>query len=150
MSLKDKILSDIKDAMKNKDAVVLSTLRFLNAAIKNKEIEVRPNAITDEDVVNVIKKSVKQRQDSIEQYENAGRPELAENEKAELKILEAYLPEQLSEDQIAVIVREAITATGASTMKDMGGVMSYVREKTGGNADNRIVSQIVKNALTQP
>lgn len=150
MSLKDKILSDIKDAMKNKDAVVLSTLRFLNAAIKNREIEVRPNAITDEDVVNVIKKSVKQRQDSIEQYENAGRPELAENEKAELKILEAYLPEQLSEDQIAVIVREAITATGASTMKDMGGVMSYVREKTGGNADNRIVSQIVKNALTQP
>lgn len=150
MSLKDKILSDIKDAMKNKDAVVLSTLRFLNAAIKNREIEVRPNAITDEDVVNVIKKSVKQRQDSIEQYENAGRPELAENEKAELKILEAYLPEQLSEDQIAAIVREAITATGASTMKDMGGVMSYVREKTGGNADNRIVSQIVKNALTQP
>ncbi len=150
MSLKEKILTDIKEAMKSKNAVVLSTLRFLNAAIKNKEIELRPNAITDEDVVGVIKKSVKQRQDSIEQYEKAGRPELADNEKAELKILETYLPAQLSEDQIAVIVREAISATGASTMKDMGGVMSYVREKTGGNADNRLVSQIVKNALEQP
>ncbi|MCO5113017.1 MAG: GatB/YqeY domain-containing protein [Bdellovibrionaceae bacterium] len=150
MSLKEKILTDIKEAMKNKDTVVLSTLRFLNSAIKNKEIELRPNAITDEDVVGVIKKSVKQRQDSIEQYEKAGRPELADNEKAELKILETYLPAQLSEDQIAVIVREAISATGASTMKDMGGVMSYVREKTGGNADNRLVSQIVKNALEQP
>lgn len=150
MSLKEKILADIKEAMKSKDAVVLSTLRFLNAAIKNKEIEIRPNVITDEDVIAVIKKSVKQRQDSIEQYEKADRQELADSEKAELKVLETYLPEQMSEEQIAALVREAITATGASSMKDMGGVMNYVREKTGGNADNRLVSQIVKDSLSQP
>lgn len=147
MSLKQKILDDIKDAMKNKEATLLSTLRFLNAAIKNKEIEVRPNAITDDDIIGVIKKSVKQRQDSIEQYEKAGRPELAENEKVELKILETYLPAMLSEEQIAAIVKEAITATGATSMKDMGGVMKYVQEKTAGSADNRIVSQLVKSSL---
>lgn len=148
MSLKDQILNDIKDAMKSKNTLVLSTLRLLSSAIKNKEIEIRPNTITDEDVITVIKKSVKQRQDSIEQYENAGRPELAENEKAELKVLETYLPAMLSEEQIAVIVKEAIAATGASSMKDMGGVMNYVKDKTGGSADNRIVSQLVKSSLT--
>lgn len=147
MSLKDQILNDIKEAMKSKDAVVLSTLRLLSAAIKNKEIEIRPNEISDEDVITVVKKSVKQRQDSIEQYEKANRPELAENEKSELKVLEKYLPAMLSEDQIAVIVKEAIVATGASSMKDMGGVMNYVKEKTGGSADNRIVSQLVKSSL---
>lgn len=148
MSLKQKILDDIKGAMKNKNTDVLSTLRFLNAQIKNKEIEMRPNEITDEDVIAVIKKSVKQRQDSIEQYEKAGRTELADNEKTELKILETYLPAMMSEEQIAVIVKEAITATGASSMKDMGGVMNYVREKTKGSADNRIVSQLVKSSLS--
>lgn len=148
MSLRQKILDDIKGAMKNKNTDVLSTLRFLNAQIKNKEIEMRPNEITDEDVIAVIKKSVKQRQDSIEQYEKAGRTELADNEKTELKILETYLPAMMSEEQIAVIVKEAITATGASSMKDMGGVMNYVREKTKGSADNRIVSQLVKSSLS--
>ena len=147
-SLKEKILSDVKEAMKAKAQLKLSTLRFLNAQIKNKEIELRPESISDEGVISVIKKSVKQRKDSIEQYENAGRQNLADTEKAELDILESYLPEMMSEDQIKIFVDEAIKESGATDMKDMGRVMKLVMTKTQGQADNKVISQFVKQSLS--
>lgn len=147
MPLKEQILEDTKTAMKAKEADKVSTLRFLQAAIKNKEIEVRPNELTDDDVLSVLRKSVKQRQDSIEQYKAANRADLADKEQAELTIIESYLPKQLSADVIEKFVKEAIAETGAKSMKDMSGVMKVVMAKTQGAADNKIVSEIVKKTL---
>jgi len=147
MSLKQQILDDTKTAMKAKDMDRVNTLRFLTSAIKNKEIEVRPNELTDEDVLSVLRKSVKQRQDSIEQYKAAQRADLADKENAELQIIESYLPQQLSTDVIERFVKEAIAEVGASSMKDMGGVMKVVMAKTQGAADNKIVSELVKKSL---
>lgn len=147
MSLKTKIMDELKVAMKSKDQLTLSTLRFLNAQIKNKEIEARPNEITEEDILGVIKKSVKQRQDSIEQYKNANRQDLVDNETAELKILETYLPEQISDDKLQVMVEESIKESGATSMKDMGQVMKLVLEKAQGQADNKKVSEMVRKTL---
>ena len=144
MSIQKQILDDVKTAMKARETEKLSTLQ---SAIKNKEIEVRPNEVSDQDVTSVIKKMVKQRKEAAEQYSNAGRTELAEKENAESKILEAYLPEQMSEEQVAKIVEEVIAATGASSMKDMGAVMKEVQAKTAGTADGKLISQIVKAKL---
>ena len=147
MSLKDQIMADVKSAMKNKEADKLSALRFLQAAIKNKEIDVRPNEITEDDVLGVIKKAVKQRKDSIEQYGQAGRDDLVQKETFELEIIQAYLPEQLSEEAVAKIVEQVIAETGASSMKDMGAVIQAVMAKTAGAADNKVVSQLVRGKL---
>lgn len=147
MSLKTKIMDELKEAMKSKDQVKLSTLRFLNSQIKNKEIDLRPNAISEEDIVSVIKKSVKQRLDSIEQYKSANRQDLADIEIAELKILESYLPQMMSTDQVKALVLEAIKETGATDAKDMGKVMKVVMGKTSGQADNKLVSELVKQNL---
>lgn len=147
MSLKIKIMDELKEAMKSKDQVKLSTLRFLNSQIKNKEIDLRPNAISEEDIVSVIKKSVKQRLDSIEQYKSANRQDLADIEIAELKILESYLPQMMSADQVKAVVLEAIKETGAKDAKDMGKVMKVVMGKTSGQADNKLVSELVKQNL---
>ncbi|MBY0386447.1 GatB/YqeY domain-containing protein [bacterium] len=147
MSLKQQILDDTKNAMKAKDMDKVNTLRFLQSAVKNKEIEVRPNALTDEDVVSVLRKSVKQRQDSIEQYAAAGRADLADKEKLELSIIEGYLPKQMSADQIEAVVKQAIKDVGATSPKEMGAVMKAVQAKTQGTADNKIVSEIVKKLL---
>lgn len=147
MSLKQQILDDTKEAMKARNADKVNTLRFLQAAVKNKEIEVRPNALTDEDVVTVLRKSVKQRQDSIEQYVSAGRTDLADKEKMELSIIEGYLPKQMSADQIEAVVKQAIKDVGATSPKEMGAVMKAVQAKTQGTADNKIVSEIVKKLL---
>lgn len=147
MSIKEQIMADVKSAMKAKEQEKLSALRLLSAALKNKEIELRPEALTDQDAMSVIKKLVKQRQDSIEQYSAAGRTDLADKEKFELSILEAYLPAQMSKEQIAKIVEEVVAATGASSMKDMGNVMKQITEKTQGQADNKMVSELVKARL---
>ena len=147
MNLKQQILDDTKTAMKAKDMDKVNTLRFLQSAIKNKEIEVRPNELTDDDVLSVLRKSVKQRQDSIEQFNAAKRDDLAAKEKAELTIIESYLPKQLSADVIENFVKEAIAETGAKTMKEMGNVMKVVMAKTQGAADNKVVSELVKKNL---
>ena len=148
MSLKDQIDSDIKTAMKARDTLAVSALRMVTSAIKNKMIEVRPNELTDDDVIGVLKKSSKQRKDSIEQFQKAGRDDLVEQEQKELAVLEKYLPEQMSEAQITEIVTAVIAETGASSMKDMGKVMGAVTGKTQGSADNKLVSQIVKAQLS--
>lgn len=147
MPLKQQILEDTKTAMKAKDIDKVNTLRFLQSAIKNKEIELRPNELTDDDVLAVLRKSVKQRQDSIEQYVAAQRADLADKEKAELRIIESYLPQQLTAEAIEKFVKEAIVEAGATSIKDMGGVMKLVMAKTQGAADNKIVSEIVKKTL---
>lgn len=148
LPLRDKIASDVKDAMKSKDSVKLSALRFLQSAVKNREIELRPNPITENEVLGVIKKLVKQRQESIEQFERGGRNDLAETEKAELQILESYLPTQLSREQIEALVAAVITELGATSVKQMGPVIKEVASRSGGAADNRLVSEIVKSKLT--
>src|SRR4051812_4196762 len=117
MSLREKILEDIKSAMKSKEADRLSAVRFLQAAIKNREIELRPNAITEQDVIGVIKKMAKQRKDSISEFEKAGRNDLVDKEKFELKVLEEYLPQQMSQEQVTQIVNDVIAAMAATNMK---------------------------------
>lgn len=148
MDLKAKILDDIKNAMKNKEADRLSAIRFLQAAVKNREIELRPNAITDQDIMGVIKKMAKQRKDSIAEFEKAGRNDLADKEKFELGIMEEYLPAQMSADQVAKIVDEVIKATGATTQKQMGAVIKEVMAKTGGTADGKVISDLVRSKLS--
>ena len=120
MSLKQQILDDMKSAMKSRDTLVVSALRMVNSALKNREIEIRPETLTDQDVIGVLKKLSKQRKDSIEQFQKAGRDDLVANEQKELSVLENYLPEQMGEDQIQEIVSACIEELSASSMKDMG------------------------------
>ena len=148
MSIRERILSDIKVAMKAREADRLSTLRFINSAFKNKEIEVRPNSLTEQDCLAVLKKLGKQHKDSMTQYGDAGREDLVEKEKAELEIVSSYLPEQLSREKVEGLVTEAISELGATEMKAMGQVMKLVLEKAAGMADNKLVSEIVKEKLT--
>lgn len=147
MSLRDKILEDIKAAMKSKEADRLSAIRFLQAAIKNREIELRPNTITEPDVVGVIKKMAKQRKDSIAEYEKAGRNDLADKEKFELKVLEEYLPQQMGQEQVAAIVNEVVASLGATSAKQMGAVIKEVMARTQGQADGKMISELVKSKL---
>ncbi len=146
--LHDQIGKDYITAMKAKDTVTSQTLNFLRAQLKNVVIEKKVEKLEDADVITVIKKQVKQRKDSIEQFTNAGRSELADKEEQEMKVLQKYLPAELSEDDITKVVGEVIAETGASSMKDMGSVMKAVMAKTAGAADNGMVSKIVKDALS--
>lgn len=148
MEILPKIMNEIKDAMRAKDSVKLNTLRFLQSAIKNREIELRPNPMTDDESMGVIKKLVKQRKESIEQYKAGNRQDLVDQEAAELKILETYLPAQMSKEQVEKLVAEVIAATGAKTVKDMGPVMKEVLAKSGGAADNKLVSELVRSKLS--
>ncbi len=148
MALKERILEDIKTAMKNKNAERLEVLRFLNAAIKNREIEMRPNPVGDTEVMSVIQKLSKQRTDSIDQYKNAGRDDLASKEESELMILKEYLPTPLSEAELKQLVQDSIAAVGATSIKDMGKVMKDAAEKAQGRADNKLLSQYIKEKLS--
>jgi len=144
----EKIIGELKEAMRAKDTVRLSTLRLLKSAVEYYLIEKKQEKPTDADVVAVIKKQVKQRQDSIEGFEKGGRLDLVEKEKAELAILKSYLPEELSPAQLEEIVKATIVEVGATTKADMGKVMKAVQAKTAGRADNRLVSQLVAARLT--
>lgn len=148
MEIREKIMADIKSAMVSKDTVKLNTLRFLNAQIKNKEIDSRPNPITADDVMAVIKKLVKQRKESIEQFSAGGRMDLADGETAELKVLEAYLPAQMTREQVEALVAEVITAVGAAGIKDMGKVIKETQARSGGTADGKTISEVVKAKLS--
>ena len=147
MVLKEKIMDDVKTAMKSKDQLKLNALRFLQAAIKNREIELRPNAINEEEVLGVIKKMVKQRKESIEQYTAAARQDLVDQESLELQILEQYMPAQMGREQIEKLVVEVISSTGAKSVKDMGNVMKEVIARAKGSADNKTVSEVIKSKL---
>ncbi len=142
----EQVKSDIKDAMRAKDKVKLNTLRSLTAEVKQIEIDTRVDA-TDADVLAIIIKGVKTRQESAEQYKNADRSDLEEIELKEIEILRTYQPAQLTEDEIATLVDEAIASTGAESGKDMGKVMGALMGKTKGKADGGVVSRIVKEKL---
>lgn len=148
MEIREKIMADMKDAMRAKDSVRLDTIRFLQSAIKYKEVELRPNAITADDVLGVVKKLVKQRKESIEQFQQAARQDLVDKEQAELKVLEGYLPQQMSKEQIESVVTEVIAALQAKTIKDMGAVMKETLAKTKGAADNKTISEVIKAKLS--
>ena len=149
MSLKDKITTDITAAMRAKDANRLSVLRMAKAALMNEENKQGADyKLTDEETLKVLKTLVKQRKDSIDQYEKAGRAELAEKEQSELTILENYLPQAASPEEIERAVTEAIAETGASSIKEMGAVMKAAQAKlVGKSADGKLVSEAVKKML---
>lgn len=147
MGLKDQIISDMTAAMKAKDAARTSTLRLLKAAIMNREKE-GGDALTDEDVTKLLRSQMKQRRDSVEQYQKAGRQDLVDKEQAELAIIETYLPQAASQEEIDQAVAQAIAETGASSMKDMGTVMKAAMANLAGkNADGKAVSESVKAKL---
>ena len=147
--LSQQITEDMKTAMREKNTVALNTVRMLKSAIKNAAIEKggADAELTDTEVMAVVRKEGKKRQDSIEQYEAAGRDELADQEKAEIEVLNGYLPEPLSEEEIASIVEAAIAEVGATSRKEMGQVMKIVQEKTAGRADGKTLSQAVMSKL---
>jgi hypothetical protein len=146
MTLKGKITEDMKAAMRAKETARLSTVRLLLAAMKQKEVDERV-ALTDADVLSIIEKMLKQRRESIAQYEKAGRNDLADAEKAEIAVLSAYLPQQLSEAEVATEIEAAIAATGAAGPKDMGKVMGLLKPKLAGRTDMGKLSGLVKSKL---
>jgi uncharacterized protein YqeY len=150
MSLKDRLVADMTQAMKNKDANKLSTLRMAKSSLMNEENKRGVGTVlTDEEVIKVLQSLVKQRKDSIAQYEAAGRTELAEKERAELAVLEEYLPQAASQEEVTAAVEEAISEIGASSMKEMGAVMKAALAKLAGKtADGKMVSEAVKAKLS--
>ncbi len=148
MSLKEKISDDMKTAMRAKDSERLATIRLLQAAIKQKEVDDRIE-LTDEQVLSVIDKMVKQRKDSITQFEAGGRQDLADIEKAELVVLSTYMPAQMSEAELQAEVTSAIAAVGAAGPQDMGKVMGVLKPKLAGRADMTAVSGMVKAVLAK-
>lgn len=145
-SLINTINEDIKSAMRSKDSERLTTLRMLKAAIKQRDIDTQSTA-TDQDALAIINKMVKQRKESTEQYLSAQRPELAEKEQLEISILTAYLPEQLDEIAVLTAIDQAITDSGADSIKDMGKVMGLLKSQLQGQADMSIVSKLVRTRL---
>ena len=146
MSLKNQVIEDMKSAMKAGDKDRLKVVRLILAAIKQVEIDQRIE-LDDAAVLAVLNKMVKQRRDSVEQFENGNREDLAAIERAEIVVLENYLPEQLSADDLAVLVNEVIAATGAESIRDMGKVMGQIKAKAAGRADMGAVSATVKERL---
>lgn len=146
MSLTSQIDSDLKVAMKSSNKAAISTLRLVKSALKYKQIE-KGEDLTDDDVVSVLSSLVKQRRDSIEQYEKAGRDDLATVEKTEIEVIQQYLPSQLSDEEIDAVVRETIAELGASGQKDIGNVMKAVMPKVKGRADGKKVNAAVSKLL---
>jgi uncharacterized protein YqeY len=147
MSLQEKLSQDIKAAMLAKDAEKLGPLRMLKSAIGYLQIERKVESLSDADFVAVVQKETKKRRDSIEQFEKGGRPELAAKEKQEITVLEAFLPQALSADELEKLVREAIAETGATSKKEMGPVIKSVQAKAAGRADGKTISQLVGRLL---
>ena len=145
--LKQRIQDDVKTAMKGGDKPRLAVLRLLSAAIKQREVDERVE-LSDEQVLAVLDKMVKQRRESISQYEKAGRDDLADQEKFEITVLQDYLPEALSEEEIAAMIDEAMASVGASSIKDMGKVMGQLKPKMQGRADMGQVSGLIKQKLS--
>lgn len=162
--LKEKIQGDLQEALKNKEEIKTSVLRLLSASISNKETEKRTkiwkqkpetrteqlekeSVLTDEEIIDVISSEIKKRKEAIELFSRGGRQNLADKEKKEAEILQSYLPEQLSEDELKKLIEQAIAKTGAKEQKDMGRVMAELMPKVKGKADSGSVSKIVKDSL---
>ncbi|OFM20243.1 glutamyl-tRNA amidotransferase [Neisseria sp. HMSC070A01] len=147
MSLKTQLTEDMKTAMRAKDQVSLSTIRLINAAIKQFEVDERTEA-DDAKVISILTKMVKQRKDSAKIYTEAGRQDLADKENAEIEILNRYLPQMMSAEEIKTVVEAAVAETGASGMADMGKVMGVLKTRLAGKADMGEVNKVLKAALT--
>lgn len=145
-ALTERIRADLTAAMKAQEKDRLSTLRMLQAALKNEQINVG-HELSDEEAMSVIRKAVKQRQDSIEQYSNAGRTELADKERAEMDLLKTYLPAEMSEAELESGLREIIASTGAQSKKDMGKVMKEATARYKGRADGKKIQEVVSRLL---
>ena len=150
MSLKDKLSEDMKQAMKDKEAgkLRLSVIRMVRASIKNAEID-RKKELSDEEVLDVLAKEVKMRRDSLEEFRKGNRPDLVAGLEQEIAILMDYLPQQLSDEEVRVLVAAAVAETGAAGPKDMGKVMAALMPKVKGRADGKLVNSLVKEALSQ-
>ena len=148
MTLKETLSEDMKSAMRAKDSEKLATIRLINAAIKQREVDERIE-LGDDQVLSVIEKMIKQRKDSITQFEAGGRQDLADKEKSEITVLAAYMPAQMSEAELQAEVAAAVTQAGASGPQDMGKVMAVLKPKLAGRADMTAVSALVKAALTK-
>lgn len=146
MNIKERLMADLKVAMKEKQKMRKSVITMLRAAIKQIEIDKRVE-LSDEEIIDVVASQVKQKKSVIDEFLKGGREDLAEEAREEISILEAYLPEQLTEEEVKAIVSEAIAETGAESMKDMGKVMGICTQRTKGRADGKLVSQIVKGFL---
>lgn len=146
--LEERIKQDYIAAMKSKDKVRSTTLSFLRAQLKNVIIEKQADQLSDSDIIPVLKKQMKQRRDSVEQFKAGGREDLAQKEQAELEVLQSYLPAEMSVDEVEKVVSAVVAELGATSMKDMGAVMKAVALKVEGRADNRVISELVKKVLT--
>ena len=148
MSLKQQITEDMKTAMRAKDTARLGAIRLLLAAMKQREVDERIE-LSDTDIIVIIEKMIKQRRDSISQFEAANRQELADAEKFEISVLQAYMPQQMTEDEVAAAVAEAIASSGAKSPQEMGKVIGLLKPKLAGRADMGRVSALVKARLSQ-
>lgn len=146
MGLNERLNEDMKHAMKNQDKFRLSVIRMVRSSIKNIEIDQR-KTLDDNEVLDVLSREIKQRKDSLQDFEKAGRQDLVDNLKAELDILSVYMPQQLSEDDVKEIVQQTIQEVGASSKADMGKVMSALMPKVKGRADGKLVNQFVQQLL---
>jgi uncharacterized protein len=147
MSLQEKLSQEIKTAMLAKDADKLSALRMLKSAVGYVQIERKTESLSDADFIALVQKEVKKRRDSVEQYEKGGRPELADKEKKEIVILEAFLPQALSPEELEQLVKATIQEVGATSKKDMGPVIKAVQAKAAGRADGKTISSLVGKLL---
>ena len=147
MALKERLMADMKLAMKNKDVIRKNTVQMVRSAILQYEKD-NQTELDDEGIIDVIAKELKQRRDSLPDFEKSGREDLIANLKAEMAVLTEYLPEQLSEEELASVIQEAITQTGASSIKDMGKVMGIVTAKTKGRADAKLIGALAKKMLS--
>lgn len=147
MFLLEQLDQDMKTALKNKEKTRLSVIRLLKAALKNEEIKLK-RTLTEEEIVTVLSREMKQRKESLEEFTKAGRDDLIQQLKEEMEILQAYLPEQLSEDELKRLISQTIAETGASSMADMGKVMGAIMPKVRGRADGALVNRLVREMLS--
>ena len=148
MKLEERIESEFKTALKARDAIKVSTLRMVKAAVNNLAIEKKKNTLNDDEVMSIIERQVKQHRESIDQFAKGNRQDLVDKEKKELEILLAYMPEQLPEEEVEKIVKDTIKELGVSTKKDMGNVMKAVMAKVKGKSDGKTVSRFVSSNLS--
>lgn len=147
MTLEERLMNEMKEAMKSGDKLRLSTIRMIRSSVKNREIEVGKK-LDDEEICRVIQAMVKRGEDSVSQFEAGGRADLVEKEKSEIEVLKSFLPEPLSREEILAIIDQSIEETQATSMKDLGKVMKALMPKLGGKADGKLVNQWVKERLS--
>lgn len=146
MTLKQKLQEDLKTSMKNKDTLRKSVITLIRSSIKQVEVDKRIE-LNDDDIIDIISKQLKQRNDSLEQFLDAGREDLVEETRSEIEVLKEYLPQQLSEEELNEIIKQTISEVGATSMKDMGKIMSVIKPKTKGRADGKLINKLVKENL---